>query len=93
MAKTVLVQSIRRDTILNLSTFLSSRPLSLTPCLIHQEEGEDSPDPAPSVTSPRELYKHLHRQTEKLPQDAKKFYQDAIRRVRKNGPWVLLGFK
>ena len=37
------------------------------------------PDPA-TVTTPRRLYKFLHRQTELLPGPAASFYKDSIRR-------------
>ena len=33
-----------------------------------------------SVSNPRQLYKHLVRETRKLPEDAAKFYKDSIRR-------------
>ncbi len=38
-------------------------------------------EPMPNIDGPRTLYKHLVRQTRKLPKEPAAFYKDSIRRV------------
>ncbi len=64
------------------TAFLLRRVLSPRSVSEHYLSSSSSSENKPEIKNSLQLYKHLVRQTQKLPPDAANFYKDSIRRVR-----------
>ena len=64
------------------TAFLLRRVLSPRSVSEQNLSSSSSSENKPEIKNSLQLYKHLVRQTQKLPPDAANFYKDSIRRVR-----------